>query len=230
MKTKIKSLMYGIFTGVVLFVMVQVIGCGGNSENQNEEKADIVKVNNQEKEEHSCCSSDMDDDEEEFSDESIYQLESEWTNQSGKEVELEEFKGKPVVFTMFFASCNYACPILVYDMKKIESKLSPEELKDYQFVLVSIDPERDTPQALNEYAKKFNLDTNRWSLLTGDKDDVLELAAVLGFKYKQEEDGQFSHSNLINIINEKGEVVFQHVGLNKDISLAAEKLTELNRF
>jgi protein SCO1/2 len=131
---------------------------------------------------------------------------------------------------MFFASCNYACPILVYDMKKIESKLSPEELKDYQFVLVTIDPDKDTPEALNEFAKKFNLDLNRWSLLTGDKDDILELAAVLGFKFKKEADGQFSHSNLINILNEKGEVVFQHVGLNKDISLAAEKLIALNSF
>src|SRR5690606_33469815 len=194
MKSKIKTLLYGIFTGMFLFVIAQVFGCSANSENQNASKVEMVKANNEEMEDHSCCSSDMDDVEDEFSDESIYQLESEWTNQSGKKVELKDFNGKPVVFTMFFASCNYACPILVYDMKKIESKLSPEELKDYQFVLVTIDPDKDTPEALNEFAKKFNLDLNRWSLLTGDKDDILELAAVLGFKFKKEADGQFSHS------------------------------------
>ena len=129
---------------------------------------------------------------------------------------------------MFFASCTYACPILVNDMQRIESKIPKDELKDYKFILVSIDPERDTPAKLRSFASEHALDLNRWTLLTGEKDDIMELAALTGFKFKKEENGEFSHSNIITILNEQGEIEFQHRGLNKDVTEAVKFLAAVN--
>jgi protein SCO1 len=172
----------------------------------------------------SCCSSEKEAGE--YSESSVYQLSSDWTDQDGNKVNLSDFQGKQVVMTMFFASCTYACPILVQDMKRIESEIPSSELKNYRFVLISIDPERDTPDKLKEFAQMKNLDTKRWTLLTGTEGDVMEFAAVTGFKYIKEDDGQFSHSNIINIINEDGEIIYQHAGLNQDIKPAANYLTK----
>jgi protein SCO1 len=61
-------------------------------------------------------------------------------------------------------------------------------------------------------------------LLTGSEESILELAALTGFKYKKESDGQYSHSNTINILNEEGEVEYQHQGLNQDVTMAANYL------
>lgn len=180
-----------------------------------------IPVQEKQKEKKSCCS---DMPAEEFSENSIYQLESAWVNQDGRTAHLSDFKGKPVVLTMFFASCTYACPILVEDMKKIERQLSPADLNKYQFVLVSIDPERDTPEKLKAFAEAKNLDLKRWTLLRGKKDSIMELAALLGFNFRKESDGQFSHSNLINILNDEGEIKYQHTGLNQDITIAANHL------
>jgi protein SCO1/2 len=47
---------------------------------------------------------------------------------------------------------------------------------------------------------------------------VLELAALLGVKYKQDARGQFSHSNIITVLNSEGQVVHQQIGLNQDIN------------
>ncbi len=171
----------------------------------------------EEKEEHSCCSG---EESEEFSEASIYQLESEWKNQDGEKFTLGDLEGKPVILSMFFASCTYACPIIVNDMKKIESSLSEKELKNYRFVLVSIDPKRDTPEALKKFAEQKNLDLNRWTLLTGSPDNIMELAALLGFKYKKDPDGQYSHSNMIIVLNREGEIEHQHLGLNQDLTAA----------
>ena len=193
-----------------------------NADTELKDDPTVKKADNEEK--HSCCSS---EDAEEFSESSIYQLESEWLTQDGNKFELEELTGKPVVLTMFFASCTYACPILVNDMKKIEASLSEKELQKYQFVLVSIDPERDTPEALKKFAAAKELDLKRWTLLTGSSDDVLELAALTGFKYKKEPDGSYSHSNMIMILNEQGEIAHQHLGLNQDLTAALTLIKNL---
>ncbi len=155
------------------------------------------------------------------SDNSIYQLESAWKNELGERVTLDKLKGKKQVMAMIFASCTYACPLIVNDMKKIESLVKRD---DVNFLLISIDPQRDTPAALLKYAENNKLDLKKWTLLTGDENGVSELAAVLGFKYKKEPDGSFSHSNIINLLDEAGEVKFQHFGLNQDVQDIIEKI------
>jgi protein SCO1 len=64
-------------------------------------------------------------------------------------------------------------------------------------------------------------------LLHGESDDVLELAALLGVKYKEEATGQFAHSNLITVLNADGEIVHQLVGLGQDINATVRELEKL---
>jgi protein SCO1 len=167
----------------------------------------------------SCCPTEMDA--ANHSENSLYNLESVWRDQNNNSFTLNELKGKSVIMTMFFASCSYACPILVNDMKKIESALTPEELKQYTFLLISIDHERDTPEVLKDFALRYDLDTSRWKLLHGDSEEILELAAVLGFKFKKEENGEYSHTNQITLLNFEGEIIHQHLGLNRDMAIAS---------
>lgn len=176
-------------------------------------------------EKKSCCS---EEDAAEYSENSIYNLESDWITQSGVEINLGSLRGKPVILTLFYASCTYACPILINDMKKIESSLSRNKLNDFRFVLVSIDPDRDKPENLLKIFNMNNLDSKRWTLLTGNKDNVMNLAALIGFKFKVDGKGGFSHSNLITLLNEDGEIVHQHVGLNQNVDDALLVLNKLN--
>ena len=148
------------------------------------------------------------------SDKSIYQLDSAWTNDARAALQLVALRGRPQLVTMFFASCEYACPILVHDMKKIEAALPENARTNVGFVLVSFDTERDTPAALANYRKIHELPAN-WTLLRGSPDDVLELAALLGVKYKKDARGQFAHSNVITVLDANGEIVLQQIGLNQ---------------
>ncbi len=176
--------------------------------------------------EKSCCTHEMKS--EEISENSVFLLESEWKNENNKKVNLASLKGTNYVISMIFTSCTYACPVIVNDMKKVEEKLSGKDFKDIKFLLVSIDPERDTPKALLEFANRYNLDLNKWQLLTSNESNVSELAAVLGFKYKRENDGSYSHSNIISILNKEGEVAYQHFGLNKDVGDIIETVKSIN--
>jgi protein SCO1 len=148
-----------------------------------------------------------------LSDRSIYQVESAWTNDVGKTFKLAQLRGQPQVITMFFASCEFACPVLVHDMQQIEARLPESVRSQIGFTLVSFDTDRDTPLVLEKYRRQHSLASNRWALLRGKADDVLELAALLGVRFKKDARGQFAHSNIITVLNADGEIVRQQTGL-----------------
>ena len=149
-------------------------------------------------------------------DKSLYLLDSAWTSDVGRKIKLGALRGRPQIVAMFFTHCEYACPILVGELKGIESKLPPEVLGKVDFLLVSIDPKRDTPADLAVFRDKRQLARERWTLLRGEADDVRELAALLGVNYAEDARGQFAHTNLITLLNAEGEIVFQHAGLKQE--------------
>jgi len=161
-----------------------------------------------------------------FSDRSLFQLASSWTNDQRASLKLGALGERPLVVTMFFAKCEYACPVLVHDMKKVQAALSADARDKVGFVLVSFDTERDTPAALAEYRKNHELPAN-WTLLRGAPDDVLELAALLGVKFKKDARGQFAHSNILTVLNGSGEVVHQQIGLNQPPGETVKQLVQL---
>jgi len=67
---------------------------------------------------------------------------------------------------MIYTRCGYACPRTVADLKVLENKLSKYKPGDVGIVLVSMDPDRDTPARLKAFAKAYHLDARRWILLT----------------------------------------------------------------
>ena len=224
MNKRHKIAIYGLITGAALFLFTNLFGCSTTAEEKTEKLITKTETTTEVKHgNHSCCDN---EDAGEISSGSVYQLESEWTDQDGHMFLLKNLKGKKVVLTMFYASCTYACPILVQDMKRIETALEEKNsISSYKFVLASIDPERDTPGVVKDFAKKNKFNLNRWTILTASPDDVMELAAVTGFKYKKDKEGNYSHSNLITFLNEEGEIIHQQVGLNQDIT---NSLTYLN--
>lgn len=172
---------------------------------------------------HACCSACKETVENtkvsastQLSGQSLYQLDSTWTNDFGATIKLASLRGRPQVVAMFFANCTYACPLLVYQMQQIEASLPEPLRKEVGFVLVSFDTERDTPAALHQYRVQHGLAGDRWTLLRGNPDDVLELANLLNVKFKKDAQGQFLHSNVLSLLNADGELVYQQVGLNPE--------------
>src|SRR5687767_5632828 len=119
-----------------------------------------------------------------LSDNSLFHLDSTWTNDAARPLKLASFQGRPHVVTMFFSSCAYACPILVHDMKRIEAALPVNIRTNIGFILISFDTDRDTSPVLAQFRARHELPHN-WTLLRGGTDDVLELAALLGIKFKK---------------------------------------------
>ena len=152
---------------------------------------------------------------------SIYQLDATWTSDANETLELASLRGQPVIVAMFFAQCEYACPMLVNDIQRARAGLSEDVRAKARVVLVTFDTERDTPAALKAFRDRMTLDAS-WTLLRAEPRQVQEIAMLLGVKFKQDARGQFAHSNLITVLNAEGEIAYQRTGLQGDVSELAQ--------
>lgn len=164
-----------------------------------------------------------------YSEKSLYSLNSIWTSDVGRRVKLEVLRGHPQVMAMFFTNCEHSCPLIVADMKAIEQALPRGVRAKVDFLLVSIDPNRDTPEALQTYRAKHQLGTEHWTLLTGSADAVKELADMVGFQYYPGSERQYAHTVVISILNGRGEIVFQQGGVGSSTDGAVATLKHLTR-
>ena len=96
-------------------------------------------------------------------------------NQFGKEVGLEDWGGKIIIADFFFTSCPSICPKLTRNMKKLQTAFKKTDSL-VRFVSFTVDPVRDTVQALNAYGDKFGIDHDTWFMLTGDKNELYDIA------------------------------------------------------
>lgn len=149
---------------------------------------------------------------------SIYNLPSTWTTQDNENIELKDLRGNVLVMVMIYTSCKAACPRLIADMRNIEKQVPENDLDNVKFIMVSIDPETDTPQRLKEFSKENKMEDEQWTFLRGTPEDTREFAAVLAVSYKQISPIDFSHSNIISVFDEEGVLVHQQEGLGVDNS------------
>lgn len=144
---------------------------------------------------------------------SIYHLRARLVDQQGHPQQFDVHRGRPVLVSMFYASCPNTCPLLIDTVKSIEAALNAADRAQLRVLLISVDPERDTPQALGELAKSRHLDSSRWTLAATDEATVRKVAAVLNVQYRRLPNGEFNHSSIITVLSPQGEILEQSSAL-----------------
>ncbi|MBS0214520.1 MAG: SCO family protein [Proteobacteria bacterium] len=138
---------------------------------------------------------------------SVYQLSLSLADQSGHHADWRARRGKPQLVTMFYASCPYMCPMIIDSAKTIDKNLTPVQRQRLDVLLISIDPEHDTPATLQALAAKRSLDTTRWTLAAPAPGNVRAVAGVLGVRYRQLADGSFNHTSALLLLDADGRIV-----------------------
>jgi protein SCO1 len=157
---------------------------------------------------------------------SLYDLPGDWTDQRGEPMPLSALRGRPQLVAMVYTSCTATCPLIVAELQRIEASLPPEHRAALGVVLVSLDPDRDSPGLLSAYAERSRMDTTRWVLLRGRDADVRAMAGVLDERYRRLEDGEIAHTNGITLLDRDGVVRFHQEALG-DHALTTSVLRSL---
>ncbi|MCB1022258.1 MAG: SCO family protein [Acidobacteria bacterium] len=96
----------------------------------------------------------------------------ELTERSGRTVSSSELAGKVWVADFIFTTCAGPCPLMSTHMASLQRALDG---RDVELVSFTVDPERDTPEVLSAYAKRYKADPERWLFLTGEKQALYDM-------------------------------------------------------
>ena len=136
-----------------------------------------------------------------------------------KPLRLSDLKGKVLLVSFIFTTCNGTCPATTHRMGQVQELLQARgRFKDDRVRLLSItlDPSRDTPEVLRRYMKFYDADPAHWSFLTGPVEKVNKVIAAWDMWAKPAANGQIDHPSRIFLIDRRGRVrEIYHLGFLK---------------
>jgi protein SCO1/2 len=121
----------------------------------------------------------------------------ELTTQSGSAFTKKDLDGKIWVADFIYTTCTGPCPLMSSKMRGVQASVPAVTLVSF-----SVDPERDTPQALLEYAKRYHAEPGRWFFLTGSHDTLQHLSRD-AFKLS---DASLTHSTRLVLVDTQSRI------------------------
>ncbi|WP_337872363.1 SCO family protein [Ignavibacterium sp.] len=167
----------------------------------------------------------------------VSRTQNKFLNQDSIEVKFPDLvKDKITLMAMVYTHCPDICPMTTHNMQLVESKLSEKELDNVRFVVISFDPNRDTPAVLKKFAEIRDIVFDRWSFLSGDERNTKEV--MLKFDVKAvpadssyDAEGNLSyyivHTDRISLIDQDGVLRKNYVGSIAEINEILEDLKYL---
>jgi protein SCO1/2 len=120
--------------------------------------------------------------------------------------DLEKLRGKVVLVSFVYTTCNGVCPLTTQAMGRVRKKLEEAKVwgKSVEFVSITLDPKRDTALVLQNYAKLWSADSPEWHFLTGAPEDVSKVVAAWDMWVKSDAQGVLDHPSRIFLIDGSG--------------------------
>jgi protein SCO1 len=131
------------------------------------------------------------------------------TDQNGKPATLSESKGKVLLVSFVFTTCNGTCPATTHRMAAVQQELKRTGLwntSNVQFLAITLDPERDTPEVLRKYMKLYDLDGAGWQFLSGPQETLAKTIAAWGMWAKAAANGQIDHPSRIFLVDRRQQI------------------------
>ena len=137
-------------------------------------------------------------------------------SQDGETVALADFRGKVLAVTFIFASCSDTCPLLTDKMAGVQDQLGSQFGTSVAFASITVDPAHDTPPVLKQYAQAYGADLDGWSFLTGTAQEISDVLRAYGVFAQEAAGGDIDHTFLTSLIDPKGNIRVQYLGVRFD--------------
>jgi protein SCO1/2 len=148
-------------------------------------------------------------------------------DQNGDVLGLSDLRGKAIVLDFIFTNCPGPCPILTGTHVQLQRSLPPDLRDATHFVSITIDPKRDDPEALRNYAKARGVDPSDWSFLGGAPDEVEAVVGAYGIAVLGGSHGEMNHQLATYLIGPDGRIAEVYVGLDHDAAEIQSDLASL---
>lgn len=141
-------------------------------------------------------------------------------DQHNNPVKLDDFRGKILLINFIYTHCPTVCPVQTANLARLENKLRKREMAGIHLVSISLDPKRDTPARLLEFANKYLTFTPQkeinWSFLTGEYVTVRQVTNSLNAAAFKQSKNELEHWVGIHLIDQSGNISATYHGDNFD--------------
>ena len=126
----------------------------------------------------------------------------------GKPFDLAKMRGKCVLVSFVFTTCNGTCPLTSAAMAKCRDRLEKDGLwgQSIEFASITLDPERDSSEVLAAYSGTYDADPKSWHFLTGSPKDIGRVVASWGMWARRDGSGVLDHPSRIFLVDPKGRI------------------------
>ena len=138
-------------------------------------------------------------------------------NQNGNRYNFGKDNTKLKLIEFIYTHCPDVCPTTTQKMVELKKDLSKKGIygKDIEFITITIDPYRDTPEILQKYRQGFGINNDSaWVFLTVEKQnikkdqkEIRKVTDALQFQYKDPGNGQFVHSTFTYLVDENNKFI-----------------------
>jgi len=125
---------------------------------------------------------------------------------AGKRFDIASRRGKVVLVSFVYTTCNGVCPLTTQSLTGIQKRLQAAKLwgTSVEFISITLDPKRDTPEVLGRYARLFGADPAAWHFLTGSSPQVESVITGWGMWVKSDPTGVLDHPSRIFLLDPQG--------------------------
>ena len=137
------------------------------------------------------------------------------TTADGGRLALADLRGKVVAVTFIYATCTDTCPLLTAKLARLHQRLGNDALQ-VTFVAITVDPERDTPAVLRNYAHAHGATGAGWKFLTGTPAEIEAVVRRYGVFARKTPRGDVDHTFLTSLVDRRGALRVQYMGVRFD--------------
>ena len=146
--------------------------------------------------------------------------EFEFTTQDNNSLSSEDLKGNWWIADFIFTNCETVCLPMTFNMSKLQDKMKEEKL-DAQLISFTVDPDRDTPEVLKEYAEGYEADLSNWTFLTGYDFNTIRDLSIDSFQSllaaPPAGTDQVTHGTSFFLVNPEGKIIKSYSGIEDEV-------------
>jgi protein SCO1/2 len=131
------------------------------------------------------------------------------TTQDEDTLRSADLKGRVLLVSFIFTTCNGSCPATTHRMGQVQQALAARGLTKggkVRLLSISLDPARDTPEVLRHYGKLYDADPASWTFLTGPRERVEKVIAAWGMWARPAAGGQLDHPSRVFLVDGRGRI------------------------
>jgi len=133
-------------------------------------------------------------------------------DRSGRTVRLSDYRGKPLVISMIYTLCPIICATTTRSLTALKLSQSAFGADSFGVLTIGFDTENDTPEAMDMFAQRMEVDLKNWDFVSSDAETIKKLSKDLGFVFFPTDEGGFNHITQTTFVDAQGKVYSQIYG------------------